>query len=265
MAKIKMMKSILLAFCLLFSIAAFAQTDELYLRKTLHHLGDSLPYRLLLPIGYDKSKEYPLILFLHGAGERGNDNSSQLVHGAALFANDSVRRQFPAIVIFPQCPQNSFWSNVQFVQDTTTGQRIFNFQNGREPTQAMILLLQLLNTVQRDYAVDSKRIYVGGLSMGGMGTFEIVSRRPQVFAAAFPICGGGSVEAAKRMKHPAWWIFHGAKDDVVPPSLSVAMAAALRQAGAKPKLTLYPQANHNSWDNAFAEKDLLPWLFSQHK
>jgi len=265
MAQMKEMNKILLALCFLFSITGFAQTDQVYLKKTLHHLGDSLPYRLLLPLDYDKSKSYPLILFLHGAGERGSDNNSQLAHGAALFANDSVRRRFPAIVIFPQCPQNSFWSNVRFVQDTTTGERIFSFQNGGDPTSAMMMLLQLLNVIQKDYAVDSKRVYVGGLSMGGMGTFEIVSRKPQVFAAAFPICGGGSVEAAKRMKHPAWWIFHGLKDNVVPPSLSVAMAAALRQAGAKHKLTLYPEANHNSWDNAFAEKELLPWLFSQHR
>ena len=101
--------------------------------------------------------------------------------------------------------------------------------------------------------------------MGGMGTFELVRRKPKLFAAAFPICGGGNISTAKKLKKTHWWIFHGSKDDVVPPELSKEMADGLKKVGADVKLTLYPDANHNSWDPAFAEKDLLPWLFSHKK
>ena len=103
-----------------------------------------------------------------------------------------------------------------------------------------------------------------GLSMGGMGTFELVRRKPATFAAAVPICGGAHEATAKGLRKTAWWIFHGAKDDVVPPHYSKIMADALKKQKANVKFTLYPDANHNSWDPAFAEKDLLPWLFS-HK
>ena len=101
--------------------------------------------------------------------------------------------------------------------------------------------------------------------MGGMGTFELVRRKPKLFAAAFPICGGANTATAKKMARPDWWIFHGLKDNVVPPELSQSMADALKGAGADVKLTLYPEANHNSWDAAFGEPYLLPWLFSHKK
>lgn len=101
--------------------------------------------------------------------------------------------------------------------------------------------------------------------MGGMGVFELVKRMPKTFAAAFPICGGANPVTASRMKKTSWWIFHGAKDDVVPPHHSEDMVAALKKANAKVKFTLYPNANHNSWDSAFAEPELLSWLFTQYK
>ena len=117
----------------------------------------------------------------------------------------------------------------------------------------------------KEYRIEKKQVYVGGLSMGGMGTFEMVKRNPKVFAAAIPICGGGNTAWVNQLKKSKWWIFHGAKDDVVPPYLSQQMADALKANGASVKFTLYPNANHNSWDAAFAEPDLLTWLFSQKK
>jgi len=253
------------SFCLLACIA-LSQDKTLYEKHWYISGNDTLPYRVLLPKNFDASKKYPLILFLHGSGERGRDNEAQLIHGGDLFLRDSVREQYPAIVVFPQCPQVSFWSNVDIRYDSAAKKRIWNFPTDGEPTVAMRLLLQLVTQLQKDYKLEKHRLYIGGLSMGGMGTFELVRRTPKTFAAAFPICGGAAPATAKtlsKVKH--WWILHGLADPVVPVELSKDMADALVNAGAVIRLSLYPGVGHNSWDNAFAEKDLLPWLFSNHK
>lgn len=256
---------------LFFSIMLFmnfkitAQDKSLYQKHLFIQNGDTMPYRVLLPKIFDASKKYPLILFLHGAGERGRDNEIQLVHGGNLFLRDSIRENYPAIVVFPQCSANSFWANVNIVSDTVKKSRAFNFPINGEPTVAMSLLMQLLNQLQHSYSLDKHKMYVAGLSMGGMGTYELVKRKPKLFAAAFAICGGANSSTAKKLKHTAWWIFHGLKDDVVNPEFSKTIAEAIKQEGAEVKLTLYPNANHNSWDSAFAEKDLMRWLFSHHK
>jgi len=224
----------------------------------------SLNYRILYPKKFKASQQYPVILFLHGSGERGNDNQKQLVHGSKLFLKRKIMRKYPAVVIFPQCPEEDYWSTVNI--DRTTSPFTLEFDNVGEPTNAMAMVIALMDSVVNlDYALDSQ-IYVGGLSMGGMGTFEILSRRPAMFAAGFPICGGGSPESAALYgKHTAMWVFHGAMDNVVHPSLSTAMVLALQKTGGEVRYTLYPKANHNSWDSAFSEKELLPWLFSHQK
>ncbi len=241
-----------------------AQDKSLYKKEVFVVNNDTLPYRILLPLDYDASKKYPLILMLHGAGERGNDNESQLVHGSGLFLRDSIREKYPAIVLFPQCPANSFWSNMDAKLDKS-GKREFLFKAGGKPTIAMDMAQQLLKKITKEFPVNKKQIYVGGLSMGGMGTFEIVRRNPKLFAAAFPICGGGAPATAKQLKKVKWWVFHGAADEVVPPVYSQKMVDALKQVNADVKFSLYPGVNHNSWDNAFAEPTLLAWLFSKSK
>lgn len=250
---------------LFISFKLFAQDKSLYEKHWFVQNGDTMPYRVLLPKNFDASKKYPLILLLHGAGERGRDNELQLVHGADLFLRDSIREKYPAIVVFPQCAANSFWSNVKFVFDSATKKRTFNFNVDGEPAVAMKLLLSLIKNLKQNYRLDKHRMYVGGLSMGGMGTFELVRREPALFAAAFPICGGANPATANKLKRTGWWVFHGLKDDVVDPELSKIMAEAIKQQGAEVKLTLYPNANHNSWDSAFAERDLIPWLFTHYK
>ena len=145
------------------------------------------------------------------------------------------------------------------------GKTVYTFQPGGEPTQAMVLLQQLLKSVIKKYPVNKKQIYVGGLSMGGMGTFEIVRRNPKLFAAAFPICGGAEPSTATKLKRVKWWVFHGAADDAVPPELSVKMVDALKEVNAEVNFSLYPEVKHNSWDNAFAEPTFLSWLFSNSK
>jgi len=257
-------KTITLSFILFMIFQAKAQEFKAYEKHLMRLEEQFFPFRLMLPEDYDVNKKYPLIFFLHGYGERGDDNQLQLVHGARFFQREDVRKDFPASVVFPQCSKDSYWSNsMEHVKPD--GSYAFYFQTGGEPTKAMERAEALLEMILKTYPVDKSSIYIGGLSMGGMGTFEMVRRNPDTFAAAFPICGGANPATAENMKTVSWWIFHGAKDNVVPPHLSEDMAAALKAAGADVKLTLYPDANHNSWDPAFAEKDLLKWLFSKSR
>jgi predicted peptidase len=258
----KVFLSLLAVICV--AITTLAQDKSLYKKELFIVNSDTLPYRILLPLNYDATKKYPLICVLHGAGERGNDNEAQLVHGAGLFLKDSIRQNYPAIVVFPQCPSKSFWANTIFKQDST-GKRSVEFQAEGDPTIAMDLAQQLLKKIINEYPVNKKQVYVGGLSMGGMGTFEIVRRNPKLFAAAFPICGGAAPSTASKLTKVKWWVFHGDADAVVPFAFSQTMVDALQKAGADVKFSLYPGVNHNSWDNAFAEPTLLSWLFAQHK
>jgi predicted peptidase len=240
--------------------SAFAQDLSKFKKENFIKGTDTLKYRILYPENFDANKKYPLVVFLHGAGERGNDNEKQLTHGAKLFLTDSFRKDHPAIVIFPQCPESSYWANVEI--ETVTGKRFFNFLKGGEPTKAMDLLVGLTDEMTNKSFTDKAKIYLGGLSMGGMGTFELLRRKPKTFAAAFPICGGDHVANVKKYKKVPLWIFHGGLDDVVNPQLSYGVYHALKELGHTPKFTVYPKANHNSWDSAFAEPGLMSWLFS---
>jgi len=222
-----------------------------------------LPYRVLLPENYDATKSYPLVLVLHGAGERGNDNVTQLTHGANLFLNKELRDKFPAIVVFPQCPEESYWSNVK--RERVLMSFTFTFSPDGEPTQAMKTLQNLIPELKNTYTIDENRMYVGGLSMGGMGTLELVRRNPDMFAAAFAICGGAHPDTAPQLTKTKWWFFHGDADMVVDYQHSVNMVNALRNEGVATKFTTYEGVNHNSWENAFADPGLLPWLFSNSR
>src|SRR5690606_1633567 len=140
--------------------------------------------------------------------ERGSDNETQLMHGSALFLTEENRRKHPAIVVFPQCSASSYWSNVKI--GSSGGARYFEFTDGGTPTVSMQLLMELVKQLVAEYDVRERQIYVMGLSMGGMGTFELVNRMPQTFAAAIPICGGADTATAPNLKGTGWWVFHGA-------------------------------------------------------
>ncbi|WP_445956707.1 carboxylesterase family protein [Yeosuana sp.] len=241
------------------------QNQNLYTSEIFVKNNDTLQYRMLLPKDFSESKQYPLVLFFHGAGERGNDNVTQLVHGSSLFSNEKNRDSFPAIIVFPQCPKEDYWSNVK--RDySKKGLEKFKYKRIGKPTKSMKLVLGLMDDLTNKPYVKKNQVYVGGLSMGGMGTFEILKRRPNMFAAAFPICGGGNPKSvAKYANKVALWIFHGGKDDEVHPYFSLVMVTALQEKGADVKLTYIENANHNSWDSAFDEPNLLPWLFSNIK
>ena len=259
-----MSRLVLIGF-LLSSFASHSQESEFIPSYHSFGKGDLLPFNILYPSTFSKEEKYPLVLFLHGAGERGNDNKKQLAHGSKLFLDAENRKEFPAIVIFPQCPEDDFWSNVKKFRDEND-RRQFEFKVAGKPTKALNGAMSLMDSLVRLPFIDVNRLYVAGLSMGGMGTFEIVSRRPDLFAAAMPICGGGNPKSVKRYAEKVpFWVFHGAKDDVVRPQYSETMVEALKDRGGDVTFTLYPEANHNSWDPAFAEPGFLSWMFSKTK
>lgn len=251
---------LLLAAC---SFAASAQDLSLYQTKEfLSPEGGKLPYRILFPDDYNPGKEYPLILVLHGAGERGSDNEKQLTHGAKLFLEDKARKKFPAIVVFPQCAGGDYWSSVKIDRGKTPLELDFDYS--RPATAPLTLAMKLVEELMRTEGVDKRRVYITGLSMGGMGTFEAVHRYPDVFAAALPVCGGGDTIRYKRVGLP-FWVFHGDADAVVKVDYSRAMVNKLQELDVKVRYTEYPGVNHNSWDSAFAEPRFLKWMFAKRR
>jgi len=260
----------LLLFALTFTNIFYMQAQDVdmsvYSRESFYKDGDTLQYRMLEPLHYDSYKKYPVIIFLHGSGERGRDNAAQLLHGGALFLKDSIRQAFPAIVIFPQCPPDMTWAPFRLKRDTSGKVTGAEFPTDVPQPKPGALVKALLDSLLASGKVDPKRVYIGGLSLGGMGTFDMIARYPDVFAAAFPICGAGNVStAANYAKKIPVWIFHGGADPVVPVQFSRDFYAELQRLHGEVKYTEYPGVGHNSWDNAFAEPGLVPWLFKHHK
>jgi predicted peptidase len=254
------MKKITLLFSFMLCVLnIFAQ----FIPASFQHVGNKIPYQIMYPEGYDATKRYPLVVFLHGAGERGDDNEKQFIHGKQ-FLIDNFRTNYPAIVIAPQCPVDDYWANVQRNQIGNKSQ--FTFGISDKPTRTMETLVDLINWWISSGLVKTDQIYVGGLSMGGMGTFELLWRMPGTFAAAFPICGGTSIDKMPLYaNNTAVWIYHGEVDDVVSPDFSRKAHQKLKELGCDVKYTEYKGVNHGSWVNVFAEKDLVPWLFSHQK
>ena len=182
----KITRSILLLL-IFFSSPAIAQNKDLFEKQLFISGEDTLPCRILTPIPFDASKKYPLLIFLHGAGERGNDNEAQLTWGTDVFLDSLNRIKFPAIVIFPQCPANDKWSeyNKNSLKDSTG----YEFSDAAAIRKPLKLVSDFIDTLLQSNQIDKKRVYIGGLSMGGFGTLELLWRKPQTFAAAFPICG----------------------------------------------------------------------------
>jgi predicted peptidase len=256
-----MKHSLLLLF--LISAATFAQDVSLFEKRTyISTKGDTLPYRILFPEGYDKSKKYPLVLFLHGGGERGTDHEKQLGNGVKLFLDTENRKKYPCIVVAPQCMMDSFWPSVKYDRTQRPLQLDFNYSN--EITRALQATTELTYDLLKKESINTKAVYITGLSMGGMGTFEMVYRNPGLFAAAAPICGGGDAKAyGKKQTGTRFWLFHGDIDAVIEVKHSRAMYERLKELKANVHYTEYPGVNHNSWDNAFSEPGFLPWMFDK--
>jgi len=197
----------------------------------------ALEYLLYLPEKYEQSENWPLVLFLHGAGERGSDLKRVKKHGPPKLVAGG--KQFPFILVSPQCGRNQWWDAQQ--------------------------LLGLVSEVEKKCKVDSSRIYVTGLSMGGFGTWALAAVEPSRFAAIAPVCGGGKPESAQAFASVPTWVFHGAKDKVVPLSASQRMVDAMKAAGGNPKLTIYPDAGHDSWTSTYRDPQFYRWLLEQKK
>lgn len=202
---------------------------------------EEVQFWLFLPQDYDAqstTQSWPLILFLHGAGERGDLVDKVLVHGPPkLLKEETYREKCPFIVVSPQCRDRRSWSPKQ--------------------------LLALIDTLEKEYKVDKKRIYATGLSMGGFGSWALAAEAPTRFAAVAPICGGSRIEEAAKLVDIPIWAFHGEKDSVVPVHLSRDMVAAVEVAGGKKiKLTLYPEADHDSWTQTYNNEELYKWFLN---
>jgi len=195
----------------------------------------SIHYCLFLPESYKKSKTWPLMLFLHGAGERGDD--LELVKKWGPPKRVGQEKDFPFVVVSPQCPKGTFWDVAQ--------------------------LHALVEHVAKTQKIDRTRMYCTGLSMGGYGTWALVAKYPKLFAAAVPICGGGNPATAKHLTDIPIWAFHGEADSVVPAIQSTAMVEAIKKLGGeKAKMTIYPDVNHNSWSKTYANQEVYDWLLS---
>jgi len=242
-----------------------ARTKETgFLDRSISVHGQTYKYQVFVPENWSPNQKWPMILFLHGAGERGSDGLLQtdvgLPHAIRL-----ERSRFPAVVVMPQCLQEGWWSSGEMEE----------------------MVLAALSAATKEFKGDGKRTYLTGLSMGGFGTWDLASRYPRKFAALVPICGGISTppallkmypelgknsypddpssyaEVAKKIGKTPVWIFHGGADEVVPPENSRKMKEALKAAGGDVRYTEYPGVGHNSWDKAYAEPELVTWLFSK--
>ena len=223
--------------------------------------GDEvLAYRILYPQKFDKSKKYPIKLFLHGIGERGNNNESQLTHVDNVFLNKKNHENYPSVIVFPQAPLSDNWSSVIW-----DGNKL-SFPEDDPPTTSLKLVIKLMDSLTNENYADKNRIYLSGLSNGGMGSFELLKHRSKMFASAVIICGGGNPAWAKEFaKSTPVWIAHGSKDRVVKPNFSLKMVEAIINEGGSPKVTFFENVYHNSWDDVFSDDEYLKWMYSFSK
>ena len=236
-----MIKKYLLFIIIILSVG-FAQQRKMELKGTNENEID-LKYLFFLPQDYysDKNTRWPLILFLHGMGERGDDLEIVKIHGIPKIVK--TQKDFPFIAVSPQCPTEYVWRDKKMLQTIES------------------LILKII----KNYRIDKTRVYVTGLSMGGYGTWALATRRPDLFAAAVPICGGGDPATVNILKNLPIWVFHGGLDKVVLPEESEKMVRALEKAGGKVRYTLYPEAYHDSWTETYDNSALYDWMLSNRK
>ncbi len=213
-------------------VAGSQQVQQLDRTMRVH-----LQYLLYLPVAYGERDDWPLLLFLHGAGERGDDLELVKKHGPPKLI--AAGERFPMVVVSPQCPADQWW----------------------EPWS----LAGLLDEMVEKYQVDADRIYVSGLSMGGFGTWALAAHQPRRLAAIAPICGGGEPFMTRLYPRLPTWVFHGDQDRVVPLERSQQMVDALQRAGGQVKFTVYPDVGHDSWTQTYADPQFYQWLLEQRR
>jgi predicted peptidase len=215
-------------------------------------------FRLLRPAAVEPGSRYPLVVFLHGAGERGGDNLAQLKYLPTWLAEPPLRERHPCFVLAPECRADHSWSPFDW-SDTKSSPL------AAEPTADLAAVVAALEAVMAAEPVDADRVYLTGLSMGGYGAWELAARWPDRFAAVAPICGGGDESQAAKLAAVPIWCFHGADDAIVPVERSRSMVAAIRAAGGEPRYTELPGVGHDSWTPAYRDPKLLEWLFAQRR
>lgn len=221
-----------------FTLVQTGQTPQAFSKQMLVTL--SVRYLVYVPDDYNQApKRWPVVLFLHGAGERGDNLDDVKKNGPPKLVAEG--KQFPCIIVSPQCPGDSWW-----------------------PTQVP-MLEALLDEVEKNYSVDKDRVYLTGLSMGGFGTWSLAMAQPDRFAALAPICGRGDPTKVGPIAHVPTWVFHGAKDTTVPLAGSQEMVDALKAAGGDPKFTIYPDAGHDSWTATYADPEFWKWMLAQRR
>ena len=255
------MRARLLATALAIAGAAVAEIDPFAAtepRAYTNEVGEVLLYRCgrsgLRPSQKEGEKPMPLVLFLHGAGERGSDNAAQLKHAVGPILDFFARKGEPVCLLAPQCPEGRKWVEV----DWSAPSHVMPAQ----PSDPLRLALELVDKTIREQDIDPARVYVTGLSMGGFGTWDALCRRPELFAAGMPVCGGGDTQQVARFRTVPVYAVHGGADKVVPTARSRAMVSALWGVGGRVLYTEYPGCGHNSWGPAFSDDALLTRFFS---
>ncbi len=232
---------------------------DLFMARTFTDSSNlCLCYRLYVPADYDAEKTYPLLVFLHGAGERGNDNTAQLRNGIGQIFQKVGSPLLDAIIVAPQCPEEMQWVDVASWNEC-------DYSTDTVPeSPALAAVVELIGDLQKQYNIDPDRLYATGISMGGYGTWDLLIRHGELFAAAIPVCGGCDVSKATQLADIPIRAFHGAKDDVVPISGIKAMVKAVKKAGGSQiSLKVYPLKGHDIWEKAYATKGLDEWLVEQ--
>lgn len=244
----------LLFLILIVSGSAFSQTElvnrkEIFVSKN----SDSLPYQLLIPYIIDTTKSYPLILWLHGKGERGIDNEKQMTLIKKWLPDSLSKEKYQSFLLAPQCSEDRMWSNYDKLAHAITFDTI--------TPEIQISIMELIEEVKSEYKIDNNRIYIMGISMGGFGVFDMITRYSNYFAAAIPICGGADPSKSKELTETNIWAFHGEKDNIV----SIRHTKTLMEIieNEDHKFTSYPSKGHDAWNLAFKEAHLLKWLFHQ--
>lgn len=226
-------------FITLLTASTFAGQTAHTFKRTISGKEESIGYLLYLPKEHDakKDQKFPVVLFLHGSGERGSDINKVKVHGPPKLVEKG--KDLPFIVISPQCPEKQWWN--------------------------ASLLADLIDDVVKNHRGDADRIICTGLSMGGFGTWDLCSKYPDKFAAAVPICGGGNPATVSAMKNIPTWVFHGDKDTAVKIDASQKMVDALKAAGGNVEFTIYPGVGHDSWTKTYDDAKVWEWMGKQKK
>ncbi len=248
----------LIIFAIVFTIGAFAlNVEEAFSFEEFSLDGAVIPYRLYVPEDYNEGNEYPLVVFLHGAGERGKDNDLQLKNAVQTLFDREDGLMAQSIVIAPQCPEGEQWVDTPWAEG--------NYSTDLIPeSDELMTVMALISSLKEEYSIDPARIYAMGVSMGGFGTWDLIIRHNDVFAAAAPMCGGGDPEKAASLVETPIYTFHGTADASVPFEGTEEMVAAIEdEAGRLINFVVYEGEGHGIWEKAAAEDGWVEWLFSQ--